>query len=360
MTKQNLFISYSHVDQSFAAQLASLLGREGLNIWIDVEDIPSGENWRNAIDEGLKTAEIMLLIVSPESMDSAEVQAEWNYFLDEKKTVIPVLLRPADIPSRLRPIQRLDFSQPGAHFLENYARLRDRLKGAAATMSSEVGQAPFSIKAVPQTAPPVAAPAKDNGANRTQIIVAVIGTVGVIVAAVIGLLPSLVNRPADTNSANATNTVPAGGAATALSTSTPAPLPATSTPSVPVGTFATTVIFNGEDSLVVRAEAASNLTGLVLRSVKEDVTLSELFPALGQVANIIQAGQCLVFIRSGESPPPPRGCQENLEYEFPQGATFWYDNTANRARDLVLVRDGAVLGICSAGGGAGSCDFSSS
>ncbi len=355
MTNRNLFISYSHVDQNFAKKLASMLADEGLNIWIDVEDIPAGENWRNAIDEGLKTAEIMLLIVSPESMASAEVQAEWNYFLDERKTVIPIQLRQADIPSRLRLIQRVDFSKESTVFEEDYARLRDRLMGADAALNTVAKKAP--IKSVHPETPSHQPSPKDNSANRTQIMVAIIGTVGVIIAAVIGLLPTFLNRAAPVDSATSTATSKATQSLAATTATSPS---ATSTPTVPVGTYKTTVIYNGADSLVVRAEAASNLSGLVLRSVNEDITLTEYFPALEQVGNVINPGQCLVFFRDGEEPPPPRGCRETLEYKSPRGETFWYDNNANRARDLAKVRDGAVLGICSSGGGAGSCDFSSS
>jgi len=77
MPKNNVFISYARIDEGFARQIASLLSKEGLSVWIDVEDIPAGERWSNAIQQGLDKAEVMLLIVTPESMASKNVADEW-------------------------------------------------------------------------------------------------------------------------------------------------------------------------------------------------------------------------------------------------------------------------------------------
>ncbi|MBZ0285769.1 MAG: toll/interleukin-1 receptor domain-containing protein [Anaerolineae bacterium] len=357
MGKQNVFISYSHADRNMAVQIASLLSKEGLNIWIDVEDIPPGENWRNAIEDGLKTAEVMLLLVSPESMASAEVQGEWNYFLDEKKPIIPILLRPTEIPSRLRLIQWIDFSQGSGSLLENYARLHDRLKGEAVTLRDNNRQA-FPAGQNPSAHLP---PSHDGGANRTQIIIALIGAAAVVVAAVIGLLPILLNRP-DTSlptttvaAVISTATVdPAGTAVTPQPTALPA---ATSTPSVPRGTFDITLIYNQSDSFIVQANKPSSFDGLVLRTTSEESVLTAFFTDLAPVGFVLQSGECLVFVRTGESPPPPRACQKSYEYEMVSAETFWYDNQRNRARDLALVLDENILGICSAQGGAGVCDF---
>ena len=37
-----VFVSYSRKDEIFARQLAADLDRDGLDVWIDVEDIPPG------------------------------------------------------------------------------------------------------------------------------------------------------------------------------------------------------------------------------------------------------------------------------------------------------------------------------
>lgn len=104
-----VFISYSRVDEPFARRLATSLSETGMDVWIDVEDIPAGMKWSKAIQQGLDSAVVMLVLISPESMASGNVEDEWQYFLDHNKPVIPVLLRPAKIHFQLNRMQYIDF-----------------------------------------------------------------------------------------------------------------------------------------------------------------------------------------------------------------------------------------------------------
>jgi hypothetical protein len=149
MPKNNVFISYARTDEAFARQIASLLSKEGLNVWIDVQDIPAGERWSNAIQQGLDAAEVMLLVITPESMTSKNVADEWMYFRDKDKPIIPLILRPAEMHYRLSSLQWVDFSEPGGHFLTTYAALRAELERVGSDLSSAIGQAPFTIKGPP-------------------------------------------------------------------------------------------------------------------------------------------------------------------------------------------------------------------
>lgn len=158
MPKNNVFISYARIDEGFARQIASLLSKEGLSVWIDVEDIPAGERWSNAIQQGLDKAEVMLLIVTPESMASKNVADEWMYFRDKDKPIIPIILRPAEMHYRLSSVQWVDFSEPTTHFLGNYAKLRAELERVGSELGSAVGQSPFTIKSVP----PVPRPSQEE------------------------------------------------------------------------------------------------------------------------------------------------------------------------------------------------------
>ncbi|NDJ78814.1 MAG: TIR domain-containing protein [Chloroflexi bacterium] len=123
-----VFISYSRTDEPFARRLATDLDGLGANIWIDVDDIPPGVNWSTAVQQGLDDCEIMLLILSPESMASENVADEWQYFHDEKKPIIPILARATDsIHFQLRRIQWIDFIEQ--KYDTALALLRDRLLG---------------------------------------------------------------------------------------------------------------------------------------------------------------------------------------------------------------------------------------
>jgi formylglycine-generating enzyme required for sulfatase activity len=109
MTK--VFISYSREDVDFARQLADDLIRLGMDVWLDVQRIRSGENWANKIQEGLDTSETMLLIVSPESMASSNVADEWQYYHSEGKRIIPIMFKPSKIHFQLKRLQYVSFHE---------------------------------------------------------------------------------------------------------------------------------------------------------------------------------------------------------------------------------------------------------
>ncbi len=105
-----IFISYSRKDDVFARKLATSLSDLGADIWIDVKNIPAGMKWQNAIDQGLRLCEAMIVIITPDSMASNNVEDEWQFFRSEKKLIIPILLKPtSQIPYQLLSLQRIDF-----------------------------------------------------------------------------------------------------------------------------------------------------------------------------------------------------------------------------------------------------------
>ncbi len=116
-----IFISYSRQDRPFALRLAHSLHSIGVVTWMDMEDIPAGVKWGTGIQEGLKTCDLMIVIISPASMASQHVEDEWSYFVDEKKPLIPVRWKPAKIHYQLRRIQSIDF------FSQEYALAFRRL-----------------------------------------------------------------------------------------------------------------------------------------------------------------------------------------------------------------------------------------
>lgn len=104
-----IFIAYAREYQIFATSLARSLSKIGAEIWIDVESIPAGMPWHNAIHQGLETCDVMLLIITPESMQSRNVEAEWFYFLNENKPIIPILYRTTPVNYQLRSLEFIDF-----------------------------------------------------------------------------------------------------------------------------------------------------------------------------------------------------------------------------------------------------------
>ena len=112
MTKQKtptkIYISYSRYDEEIAQRIAHDLTQSKFSVWIDTKSISAGDQWMSAIQQGLESSEAMVLLVSPESMSSQTVENEWQYFFDQSKTVIPVLVRPADLHFQLNRLQYVD------------------------------------------------------------------------------------------------------------------------------------------------------------------------------------------------------------------------------------------------------------
>lgn len=106
---QQIFISYSYKEEKQAHNIANALRDANIPVWLDVWNISSGENWRDAIQRGLDESSMMVLLISPNSMESEQVANEWHYYLDEAKPIIPILLEPARIHFQVRSLQYIDF-----------------------------------------------------------------------------------------------------------------------------------------------------------------------------------------------------------------------------------------------------------
>jgi formylglycine-generating enzyme required for sulfatase activity len=104
-----IFISYSRVDEPFARQIARSLSNLGADIWLDVEDIPAGMNWSTAIHQGLNLCEVMIVIITPDSSASQNVEEEWQYYRDNSKPIVPILLKPTAVHYQLSRMQYVDF-----------------------------------------------------------------------------------------------------------------------------------------------------------------------------------------------------------------------------------------------------------
>jgi hypothetical protein len=110
--KQRLtFISYSRADKDFALELAKELRSSGFLIWFDQLDIPTGSRWDDEVEKALENCEIFMVILTPDSMASDNVKDEIGYAIDGKKRILPVLLKNANVPFRLRRFQYVDFTK---------------------------------------------------------------------------------------------------------------------------------------------------------------------------------------------------------------------------------------------------------
>ncbi len=123
-----VFISYAHANAEFADQLAQDLGAAGFDIWMDVRGsqggIQPGTRWANSIQEAIENCAAVVLILSPQSVESTAVENEWSYALDLDKELLPIRHLECRLPFRLRGEQYIDFV-PG--YDEGLSRLREAI-----------------------------------------------------------------------------------------------------------------------------------------------------------------------------------------------------------------------------------------
>ena len=106
--KQIVFISYAQTDKRYAEALARALAMSGTSIWYDRE-IAAGADWDSEIQNALRKASAVVLIVSPDSLSSQYVNYEIGSAIGAGIPVIPVLVREvASLPIHLRHIQAVD------------------------------------------------------------------------------------------------------------------------------------------------------------------------------------------------------------------------------------------------------------
>lgn len=110
MEVESIFVSYSSKDRPFAIGLTKELQKLGVSIWIDQLGIQLGENWDNSIEEALESADTVLLLMSPTSVASQNVQDEVSIAIQENKKFVPILIKACELPMRWQRKQYADLT----------------------------------------------------------------------------------------------------------------------------------------------------------------------------------------------------------------------------------------------------------
>ncbi len=124
---QHIFVSFKHEDVDFADNVQSRLQREGFTTWADSK-IGAGDEWRTAIDDAIKNAFALIVIMTPEAKASEYVTYEWAFAWGVGIRVIPIMLRPTQLHPRLEALQYLDFSNVNSR---PWDRLIEEVKAAS-------------------------------------------------------------------------------------------------------------------------------------------------------------------------------------------------------------------------------------
>ena len=144
---QTAFFSYSRDDSEFALRLAEDLKAAGANVWLDQLDIAPGQRWARAVQDALNNCHRMLVILSPSSVSSTNVEDEVAFALEEHKTVIPVFYRDCKVSFQLRPFQYVDFRTDYDRGLRTLLKTLGVQQQAAAASGGAVSAVPKDTEA---------------------------------------------------------------------------------------------------------------------------------------------------------------------------------------------------------------------
>lgn len=214
----HIFISYARIDEGFARQLASALSQMDADVWLDVDDIPAGMNWSSAIQHGLDNCDLMLVIISPESMASSNVENEWQWFLDERKPIIPILWRESRSHFQLRRLQYINFKDQA--FNKAFQQLQGEIARVVGVPNEDVSPPPPVDFPTPQTTSPTDdisdAPAELARAGRVSRLTRniTLGLIGLLLVAVVAL--AIFKRFNDESFSSAENQTALAGVGTTM------------------------------------------------------------------------------------------------------------------------------------------------
>ena len=92
MKHYDIFISSSRIDDKISHKISTALRTNGFTIFPDINNIPKGEDIRECIVESIETSSVLLVICTPNSMQSNWVRNEITYALKHNKIIIPIIV----------------------------------------------------------------------------------------------------------------------------------------------------------------------------------------------------------------------------------------------------------------------------
>lgn len=136
-----VFLCHSSADKPAVRDLFHKLLKEGINPWLDEEDLLPGHEWQQEIPKAVRTSDVVIVCLSKSSISKAGyVQKEIRYALDVADEqpegtifIIPVKLEQCEVPERLKRWQWVNlFEERG------YERLMTALQTRANMIGSSI------------------------------------------------------------------------------------------------------------------------------------------------------------------------------------------------------------------------------
>lgn len=110
------FLCHAHADRDAVHDLYTRLKKDGMQVWLDKEDLLPGQNWEHKIRAAILTSDVVIVCLSRrfnkqggfrhEELKIAFEKAK--LILDDEIFIIPVRLEQCDMPQSLSHLHRVD------------------------------------------------------------------------------------------------------------------------------------------------------------------------------------------------------------------------------------------------------------
>jgi len=160
---RSIFLSYSSKDKAVADLMCQAMEQNGLKCWIAPRDIMPGQDWSEAIIDGLTSARVFVLLLSETSNVSEQVKREIQNAVTEGLTIVPFRIHDVTLTKHMRyfigtPHWLDAFQAPIEPHLQTLVEvvgslLRSRVPGIAPDVSTQTAQG-YCFDARQYDAPP--------------------------------------------------------------------------------------------------------------------------------------------------------------------------------------------------------------
>ncbi len=128
----HLFIAYAREEwEAIVAPLTVILQDAGHKVWADQYLLQGGDDWMLAVEQALSECWLLVVVVSPEALNSRYVRMAYRYFFNREKPVLPLLYASVEeLPLELANLKvvRYDSHNRKRTFDELVAEIQQKMK----------------------------------------------------------------------------------------------------------------------------------------------------------------------------------------------------------------------------------------
>jgi hypothetical protein len=127
----HVFISYKQTtaNRRLVGRMSERLRNAGFEVWVDRQRLRAGQDWRVEIDQAIREALALIVILTPEAVASQYVTYEWAFAMGVGIPVIPILREQTELHPRLIGLHYLDYTMGDSHPWDDLLKRLQEIQG---------------------------------------------------------------------------------------------------------------------------------------------------------------------------------------------------------------------------------------